>query len=214
MLRRIGCRRRLWARTRTAWLGGSIIALLLFITALARYRGPTDKFEFGATVTFAVGLFAIIQWRAALQQKAAEDYQAGIQGTSKDKSEQWYALQTLLTKHYAVPGGGRITERGDSDKLTFQQTAYVYQALDNLEFALEKYELGFTPAYNAMREVLTFHSKCECEPFAARAEFCLAAAYYSPLVRRAYTAIMRDVHASAATTPDTREVEPVSGKST
>lgn len=58
---------------------------------------------------------------------------------------------------------------GIQDQHAWQQKMYVFMELDNLQYALEKYRLGYSSAYQAMRIVDVFAARCKSEKFLATA---------------------------------------------
>jgi hypothetical protein len=63
----------------------------------------------------------------------------------------------------------------------YDRSAYVYEELDNLEYALERYEGGLASAYTTSRAVMTFASRCRSAEFRQRAQLQVVLASYSPV---------------------------------
>lgn len=142
-----------------------ISAVIVFAKEL-HHAGVT--IEIGSIVVAATLAFGIFQWRAALEKDALEKYQAEIK-EANEKRLQWQSIPELMKEHYP-------TDR--------EHCFYVYQQLDNLEFAIERYLRGFTSAYTASRAVLTFKSKCEAAGFRDLAKMLVQRGSYSPSVKR------------------------------
>jgi hypothetical protein len=47
-----------------------------------------------------------------------------------------------------------------NDESSFRKSMYVYIELDNLEYLIEKYHLGFLRNTTALRGLLTFKTRC------------------------------------------------------
>lgn len=54
---------------------------------------------------------------------------------------------------------------GIEDRQEWDRRMYVFMELDNLQYALEKYRLGYSSAYQAMRVVDVFAARCKSEAF-------------------------------------------------
>jgi hypothetical protein len=172
LLRRLGCRRHRWVFFRQQFLIVLSVALIVWVFALKQVRNPN---ALGSAVAIATAIFALIQWRAAAQEKAVEAYDARTAALN-DKIAAWNTpVSNLIDRHFPSP-----------DYDDYRQTLYCYIALDNLEFALERYENGSASAYTAAQEVMTFCSKLRSEGFRAKSEFCIEAASYSPIAKRVY----------------------------
>ena len=214
LLRRLGCRRAAWARTRQRWFVLLLLSFAAFAVTslLVRQRLDTKSpLELGAVVALGAAVFTIIQWRSGLEQKSTESYEKEIEDAAAKSTKSWQAVMRLLPCHYpklanpevARPEGGRrgqvIAESRRKRQLErlFQETAYVYLTLDHLEFALERYELGFVSGYTASREVMTFRSKLDSVRFRERTKECVRAASYSAVVHRVVERLIAD----AATNP-------------
>ncbi|MBW3634593.1 MAG: hypothetical protein KY456_16360 [Chloroflexi bacterium] len=61
-------------------------------------------------------------------------------------------------------------ENGQDNERTFARKMYVYRELDNLEYAIAKYRIGFMQPDNAYRALRTFRSRCSAGP-----DFCTIA---------------------------------------
>jgi len=59
---------------------------------------------------------------------------------------------------------------GIEDRQEWSRRMYVFMELDNLQYALEKYRLGYSSAYQAMRIVDVFAARCKSEAFLSMAQ--------------------------------------------
>jgi hypothetical protein len=186
-LRRLGCRRSRWASFRQQFLGVLIVAVVIWALAMKQLADPR---EVGSAVAVATAIFALMQWRAAAQEKAVDAYDARTAALN-DKIAGWNTpVSNLVDKHFP-----------SADYDHYRQTLYCYIALDNLEFALERYENGSASAYTAAQEVLTFGSKLRSDGFRERSQFCIDAASYSPIVQRVYRRLTNRIIAARTAPP-------------
>ena len=178
LLRRLGCRQRRWASFRQQFLivlsVSAVAWLVLSLFSLTR--------GFGSAVALGTAVFALLQWRAAAQDKAIDVYAEKTVLLNQQIADWPSAMHTVLSNHFP-----------SSDRDAFRQTLYCYEALDHLEFALERYENGSSAAYTAAQEVMTFRSKLRSWEFRRKAQFCVKAASYSPIVQRVVSRLSRDV---------------------
>jgi len=186
LLRRLGCRRRRWARVRARWFivlvvtAGGWIALSL--SSLGKIGDL--KLELATGIAIGTSLFAIVQWRTTAEEKAVDAYKERISALNAQQAESWAAVNALMYSSFGS---------SPAAKTSFKQTLYTYAALDGLEFALERYEGGGVSGYTACQELLTFRAKCRSEQFLERALFCINAGSYSPSLGRALSHVRRDV---------------------
>jgi hypothetical protein len=110
------------------------------------------------------------QWHASLEQEAMKKYESEI--ATANKAEEPASVRKMMSRLYA----GAQTD-GD-----FEKIEYVYVELDNLEFALERYRLGFASAYTTSRAVMTFLNRCETPEFRTLAWQQVRLASYTPVV--------------------------------
>lgn len=61
-------------------------------------------------------------------------------------------------------------DEGIEDRQEWDRRMYVFMELDNLQYALEKYRLGYSSAYQAMRVVDVFAARCKSEAFLSTAQ--------------------------------------------
>lgn len=181
-LRRLGCRQHRWASFRKQFLlvlsvsAGAWLVLSLF--PLTRGGKP----DFGSAIALGTAIFALMQWRTAAQDRAIDAYAEKTVSLNQQIADWPVAMHAVLSNHFP-----------SADTDAFRQTLYCYEALDHLEFALERYENGNAAAYTAAQEVMTFRSKLQSFEFRAKAQFCVKAASYSPIVRRIVARMSRDV---------------------
>jgi hypothetical protein len=62
----------------------------------------------------------------------------------------------------------------------YEQDMYVFTELDNLEYALEKYRLGYMTLNHANRALRTFRSRCLSPLFRESVLACVRTSGYAP----------------------------------
>lgn len=188
LLDELGCQQSAGAQLSTGLLPVLIAVItVLVIGIVICFAEQLDrvgvKIEVGQILVAATLMFGVFQWRAALEKDALEKYQAEIK-EANEKKRQWRSIPEFMRQHYP-----------DAREHCF----YVYDQLDNLEFALERYMRGFTSAYTASRAVFTFESKCQVPSFRVLAEKLLEQGSYSGPVKSVAVKVFQST--SAAATP-------------
>jgi len=188
LLEELHCKQTAGTQLSTRWLPVLIAAVtLLVIGAIICFAEPLVragvKIEVGQVLVAATLIFGVFQWRAALEKDALEKYQAEIK-EANEKKLQWESIPRFMERHYP-----------DRREHCF----YVYQQLDNLEFALERYLRGFTSAYTASRAVFTFESKCRVPRFRELAAVLIKQGSYSAPVRKVAATVFDSAKAARVT---------------
>ncbi len=107
-----------------------------------------------ALVTAAAGFFAYYQWTDSRRESSLEKFYDRLNLVN----ERFYAWKDArqLVPHF----WGASAEDGD-----FHQMMYVYLELDNLEYMIFRYQLGFVRKPLFRRAVRTFGSRCQSKAF-------------------------------------------------
>jgi hypothetical protein len=126
-------------------------------------------------------LLGLYQWHASVEQAAMEKYEREISGGNE--VEKRATVREMMKSLYPALSP---EERPDYDR-----SAYVYVELDNLEYALERYEEGLASAYTTSRAVMTFASRCRSREFRQRAELQVVVASYSPVTAKVVSLVIR-----------------------
>ena len=149
-------------RYRLAFFAGVVAVLTLTSVALALLRvmpaanaqGDTNPFALvtvGAAIAGA--LLAYQQWWAARTEVAFDKFYERL-NYANQRFMEWPAARAMMIR----------TAPGDEREM------YVYTELDNLEYAVEKYRIGFMGPDTALRAVHTFEYRCKEPRFACRAK--------------------------------------------
>jgi len=109
-----------------------------------------------ATAMFAaiVGIFAYYQWIDSRRESSLEKFYERLNLVNSRYYEWEHARQ--LVAHF---WGESATDEN------FQKCMYVYLELDNIEYMIYRYQLGFVRKPLFRRAVRTFSSRCESKAF-------------------------------------------------
>jgi len=133
-------------------LAGFVIAAIFVLLRL-------DVFPVGTAVEASVAtiaLFALIigvpQWRAARDEISLDKIYEKLGETNKLLDE-WCEVRDFAGPWPELKGQGK--------EGSYRRTMYVYRELDNFEYAVEKYRIGFMEPQTAHRCLRTFQVRCE-----------------------------------------------------
>lgn len=115
----------------------------------ARCGGRRDS-DLGATALLAL-LFAYSQWRAARSEISLDKFYERLR-VPNDKLDSWPHARAMMNPAWARDSG--------RDRQRFEEAMYAFTELDNLEYAVEKYKLGYMEPEHALRCLRTFRSRC------------------------------------------------------
>jgi hypothetical protein len=131
-----------------------VTVLALFMTVDGEWRGYRGA-ELGvAVVAVCAFILGYQQWLDGRRETSFDKYYERLDGADR-RLENWPAAQAMLNQFW---GGGLKSD-------DFQRYNYIWVELDNLEYMLEKYKLGYVRADHALRAVETFASRCESSEF-------------------------------------------------
>lgn len=161
-----------------AWLfiGGIIIAILPIGILAENFPLPelTSQFVTGLVAVGAL-MLGYQQWRAARNEQSLEKFYERLEVTNQ-KFEAWPGARKLLG-NYPINEGAQ----DESEEVLFQRAMYTFRELDNLEYALAKYKLGYMSSEYALRTLRTFKHRCESPMFRELAlKCCTNDAAYQP----------------------------------
>jgi hypothetical protein len=190
-LSRLGCRRSLWASTREKLVIGFFVGAAL-VAVISLTQDASSVFATWKLTDFIplAALVTLMQWRATVEQNATESYQKNIEGANTKTENTFESVMLLMPNHYRWIGSA------SADRREFEQAHYVYRALDDLEFMLEKYMLGFASGFTTTRQVMTFKSKCDSAAFLSRAERAIRDAWYSPVTKKVFARLASRLQSS------------------
>lgn len=160
----LGCRRSFGVRF------GSYLYLfaLTGIASLAWFVGQTNLFStfklgtlVSPIVTMGVIFLAIHQWRQ-LRNEAAIVGSVG----RRDRVNEYFRdekLRFIVTHFYGsedIPWASDIL-----DKDLWAHQMYIFDEIDNLQDGIEKYRLGYSSPYQALRVIDLFAARCQSPKF-------------------------------------------------
>jgi hypothetical protein len=107
-----------------------------------------------ALIAAAAGIFAYYQWTDTRRETSLEKFYDRL-SLVNERYFEWKDARQLVG-HFWGPS---------SDDGEFYKRMYVYLELDNLEYMIFRYQLGFVRKPLFRRAVRTFGSRCESEAF-------------------------------------------------
>jgi hypothetical protein len=154
-----------FTRTFGARHGGWLfIATVIIITAFAGVAIRYLPFNLSGTevMTALVALGAVIlgyqQWRAARNEISLDKFYERLEMTNQ-RLDEW-PIARLLAGPWPIPADH---QHRDEHEL-YHLAMYTYRELDNLEYAIAKYKLGYMSSENALRSARTFQARCIASP--------------------------------------------------
>ncbi len=147
------------------------------------------------TVTAVVAVSAFIlgyqQWNAARNEIALDKYYERLEITNQ-RLDDWPSARSLAGTWPVAEGSQQLEEEE-----LFQRTMYVYRELDNLEYAVVKYKLGYMTAETALRCLRTFRARCQSSEFRDIALKCVSVNEgYEPATIEVVKGVCRKIPAS------------------
>ncbi len=143
-----------FTRTADARYRALLLSMLLVIGfAAALVLGAPDAVVGGGVALGAV-LLGAQQFAASRNEVSLEKFYDRLQVTN-DKLEEYPATREFI----GLPAGNDESA-GQVDDDEFFRRMYVFRELDNLEYSIAKYRIGFMSPENAQRSLRTFRSRC------------------------------------------------------
>ena len=144
-----------------------------------------------AVVTIFAFVLGYYQWRSARYEKAMEDFYSRLNLANR-KRESVALISKLLGHPWDLKGANEYSEApcGHDDH---QWSMYVYAELDNLEYVVEKYNLGYMQARHALRGLRTFYQRCARPAFRHRALKCARCMAYNDTTIRVVRKVCQDI---------------------
>jgi hypothetical protein len=175
-----------WWLSQRGRLATFIVLIVLSLLASFAYQIWVIRHRQNAimpsSATVATGLIAIIasvfayfQWNDTRRELSIDRFYDRLALINSRYCE-WDTARQLVSHFWPTP----------PDEATFQKAMYVYLELDNLEYIVMRYQLGFVTRGLLQRAVRTFSSRCQSREFSEIAcELVKGAGYMSrmgPLV--------------------------------
>lgn len=166
----------------------AIVALSVGVALAVEFFWPKGgaKPEPPKVATLVLGLFglayAYFQWRDARREATFDKFYDRLKIVNEYIHKTEAAAD--LVKHFFG---------NTNDKDSRQKFMYIYLELDNLEYIVGKYRLGYADPRLAVRGLLTFASRCKSSEFCQLVSECVAVAGYEKETRKLVNKIIEQV---------------------
>jgi hypothetical protein len=155
-----------------AWIALGIIAAIALAAGLI-----TLWFHFAISGADMVAMLITIggltlayqQWYGTRHEMSLQKFYERLEVTNQ-RLDNWPAARPLAGPWPIING-----QHKRSEEQVYERAMYVYRELDSLEYAVEKYRLGFMDAENAHRCLRTFYARCQSSEFRELALHCVTA---------------------------------------
>ncbi len=150
-----------WAVRYIPWLLISItVVAAIVVGILMQSQTGRDGVQAAAgLVAFGAVIAGYWQWMQARHEIAFDKFYERL-NLANQRLDTWPAARGLINPLWS----------GDAGRDQFHREMYVFTELDNLEYAIEKYKLGYMSTTNAYRALETFMARCR-----PSRDFCEAA---------------------------------------
>jgi hypothetical protein len=197
-LEHVGFQRNLRARHGTLLLVLSVGLAIVAIVTLCKLDVFTVDTAVQASVA-TTALFALLiglpQWRAARDEISLDKIYEKLEEMNKLLDE-WREVRDFA--------GPRPILNGQGEQGSYRRRMYVYRELDNFEYAVEKYRIGFMEPQTAHRSLRTFQARCkESDEFCGLALEYVNTTGYSRETRQIVQKVVQDtVENASASRPE------------
>jgi predicted transcriptional regulator len=137
-----------------------------------------------AVVAFGALVGGYFQWQAVRNETSIERYYDRLE-LADHRLDAWPAARALFLCPSAC--------EGKQEDASYQRCMYVYVELDNLEYAIEKYKVGYMSADTALRALRTFQSRCTSEEFRKIARQSVPTAGYHTSTVEVVSNVLREI---------------------
>jgi hypothetical protein len=194
-LHQYGFRRTRDARRR-AWIVIVMTGIIAFAAGAVLGDFPSLHQSEANIITAIIGLGALVlgfqQWCAARNEISLDKFYERLEVTNRRLDEH---------EEVRVFAGPWCKVESSQDQLDedaiYHRTMYAYRELDNLEYAIAKYELGYMSSENAFRSLRTFKARCNSsQEFYKLAWECVRAnAGYDPITQEVVRKVYKEYSA-------------------
>lgn len=138
---------------RLVWV--TLVSLLAAVVLVIGYYWelPSPGQAATAIVAMAALLLGFQQWQESRHEASLDKLYERAQ-LSNERFIEWSEARAIVSHFW----------KDDSDA-SFRKGMYVYIELDNLEYIIEKYKLGFIRTETALRGLRTFKTRCRSKEF-------------------------------------------------
>lgn len=137
-----------------------------------------------STIVLTLGalLLGYQQWRAARNELSMERYYERLDLADR-RLDNWPSARDMV-KHFWPTA---------IDQASYECSMYVYVELDNLEYVIEKYKLGYISPEQALRGLRTFQSRCISTEFRELAQEYVKLAGYQSTTEEIVNNVCKDL---------------------
>jgi hypothetical protein len=165
LLKKYGLHQPLWKHPLLPAITVWMLFAALFSALLWSYNPERDKPADFATLLagMLVLVFGYYQWRSSRYEKSMEDFYDRL-NLANCKREGADLVSRILGHPW------ELTKTDEASPVLsgyeeHQWSMYVYSELDNLEYVVERYRLGYMQPRHALRGLRTFYQRCVRPPF-------------------------------------------------
>ncbi len=149
---------------------GFTLVLLIVVAVLDAFLFNDTNFAeslVGGAIALIATILGLQQWSAARNEISLDKFYERLEVLNKTLDA------CKLARDFAGPWFGESSLSGDD---RYERTMYVYREIDNLEYSIAKYKIGFMSSPNALRCLRTFRARCRTsEEFCVLAMHCVSA---------------------------------------
>jgi hypothetical protein len=142
-----------FTRTLDARYRALLLLLVLAVGFTAAVAGRASEAVVAGGVALGAVLLGAQQFAASRNEVSLDKFYDRLQ-ENNDKLEAYRATREFI----GLPFGHQ--DQGQFDDDDFQRRMYVFRELDNLEYSIAKYRIGFMSPENPQRSLRTFRSRC------------------------------------------------------
>ena len=148
-----------------------VIILVIILGAGSQFSSYAQQGSRISTVFLTLGIFVLgyHQWRAARHEISMDKFYDRLDMVDR-RLENWPAARQMLNHFW----------QNSDDQASYECFNCVYVELDNLEYGIEKYKLGYMNADLALRCLRTFQSRCDSKKFREMAFKAVQGVGYHP----------------------------------
>lgn len=174
-------------------IAGALVLLYLFplVAAPSFIQGNVDTAKIATAILAIAGLVSgFQQWRAARRETSLDKYYERLK-LANERLNEWPCARALLANQI-LDDEAQESPRAKADH---ERHMYMHVELDNLEYAIQKYQIGYMAPEVALRALRTFRNRCGYSVFRDLVNTRLSdprSDDYTDLTKQVVAAVMRD----------------------
>jgi hypothetical protein len=169
---------------RGPWIFVFVVSIISIVLALVSDRLPYGLHNTQVwTLAIALGAFILgyQQWREARNEISMDRYYDRLELADR-RLDSWPSARALVNHLWPTV----------TDQASYECSMYVYVEIDNLEYVIEKYKLGYMSASLALRGLRAFQSRCVSSQFRKLALQYVQGAGYDSTTMEVVKRVCRD----------------------